>query len=158
MSLTGLFQNLESSQEFLELVGRLESARGVRKASVLEAAKPFLLASLYEKLDGPMLVVGSRPDDARRLHGDLLTYLGESAPVHLFPEIEVLPFERLVADSATNNQRLLTLESLAGWQSDDPPFLIVASVASLVRKTMSPQVFHDARHSLAVGQRIRLRE
>ena len=60
-----------------------------------------------------MLVVTPRPDDARRLHDQLLTYLGEDQPIHLLPEPEVLPYERLAVDANTTNQRLTALAALA---------------------------------------------
>ena len=63
-----------------------------------------------------MLVITPRPDDARRLHDHLLTYLGEDCPVLLLPEPEVLPYERLAVDANTGNQRAVRLGQPGGRQ------------------------------------------
>ena len=76
-------------------------------------ARPAFIASLWRRQDGAVAVVSPRPDDARRLHSQLLDYLGETAPVYLLPEPEVLPFERLSVDANTGNERLQALNALA---------------------------------------------
>ena len=86
-------------------------------------------------------------------------YLGEDAPVRLFPEPDVMPFERLVADADANNQRLAALSELhqdIGAIEACP--IIVASVAALLQKTLHPESFRATRHTLEVGQEIRLGE
>ena len=126
-----------------------------------EAARPYLLASLWHHLKVPMLVVVPRPEDARRFHDQLLSYLGEG-PARLFPESDVLPYERLVADATTNNQRLQILAALgrarqapAGAEQETcPPPLVVASTSAALRRTLSPQVLDAAWHTLGVGEKV----
>ena len=70
-----------------------------------------------------------RAEDSRRLHDQLVTYAGESAPVYLLPEPEVLPFERLAVDARTVNQRLVALSSLSSWeQGGSSAPLVIASI------------------------------
>lgn len=138
--------------------GRITARRG---------ARPVYLASLWISRRQPMLVLTPRPEDSRRLHDQLLTYLGEAAPVYLLPEPEVLPFERLAVDARTVNQRLTALSVLAAAAVDSgraadkqrPP-LVVASVAASLRLTLPPSVLAGgdgdaaAFTRLRVGQRI----
>ena len=156
MSLKGLFDALERNHAYRRLVDSLASDPRPQDTWVLEAAKPFLLAALWHGLAEPILAITARPEDARRLHGELVTYLGESESVYLLPEPEVLPFERLASDGATNHQRLLALSALEPTNDLSQPPLVVASVAAVLRKTMPPEVFHACRHTLKVGQRVRV--
>ena len=167
MSLKGLFELLHSQTAYKELVQSLGSGAMVRAVQAPEAARPFLLAALWDWLGVPVLVIVPRPEDARRFHDSLLSYLGEEAPVYLFPESDVLPFERLVADAATNNQRLLALSALQDAQQDqqapsentgalNQPPLVVASTAAALRMTLGPNAFLKARHTVRVGDKVRL--
>ena len=167
MSLTGLFELVHSQTAYVELMESLSSGRMVHRVQAPEAARPFLLAALWDRLGVPVLVILPRPEDARRFYESLLSYLGDEAAVHLFPEPDVLPFERLVADAATNNQRLLALSALmeAGESHQEPskdndarprPPLVVTSTAAAVRRTLEPGTFLKARHAVHVGDKVRL--
>ena len=143
-------------------------------------ARPAFIASLWRRQAGPLVVLSPRPDDARRLHSQLLDYLGETAPAYLLPEPEVLPFERLSVDANTGNERLQALNALAAArQSPDaepplsgerrgadaaaePPPLVVASIGSALRFIPPPELL-AGRHPaltgngvLQVGDRVRI--
>ena len=165
MSLKGLFELIRDRPAYRRLVDSIESGQMVQQMEAPEAARPYLLAALWHHLKVPMLVVVPRPEDARRFHDQLLSYLGE-ASVRLFPESDVLPFERLVADATTNNQRLQILAALgqardataAREQQNDPPPLVVASTSAALRRTLSPQVLDAAGHTLETGAKVVLAE
>ena len=114
MGLTGLFELIHEHSSYKRVLEDISSRRQAVQIEASEAARPFLVAALWHHLAVPVLVILPRPEEARRFHDSLLSYLGEEAPVHLFPEPDVLPFERLVADAATNNQRMLALAALIG--------------------------------------------
>ena len=103
--------------------------------------QPVYLAAVWHHTQRPMVVITPRLDDARRLHDQLLAYLGDDARVLLLPEPEVLPFERLAVDSRTGHQRLSALAALADAArhpgAATPP-LVVASVSAALRLTLSP--------------------
>ena len=166
MSLNGILDLAGSDPAIRHLLEGARSSGMVHKVSALDAARPFLVATLWHHLRVPMLIIVPRPEDARRLHDDLTSYLGEDDHVHLFPEPDVLPFERLVADAATNNQRMQALaainhnpvpgsRSVAG--TGRPP-LVVASTAAALRKTISPEVMTSETRTLAAGEKVRLGE
>ncbi len=137
------------------------------EATVRQGARAAYIAAVWEFHRVPTLVITPRPEDARRLHDQILTYLGEDGPVHLLPEPEVLPFERLAVDANTGNQRLASLASLAcayrpGDREEYPAPLVVASVSAALRGTLPMKVMAgrdtgDAEsNTWSVGQRIRL--
>ena len=145
-------------------------------------ARPAFIASLWRRQAGPLVVLTPRPDDARRLHSQLLDYLGETAPAYLLPEPEVLPFERLSVDANTGNERLQALHALAAarhWPPDaepplsgerrgadaagtEPPPLVVASIGSALRFIPPPELLAGRHPALAgdgvlrVGDRVRI--
>ena len=165
MSLNGLIPLLSSDFPLWENQPGSSNNGEIPSFAARRGVRPLYVASLWRRAERPVLVITPRADDSRRLHDQLLTYCGESAPAYLLPEPEVLPFERLAVDSRTVNQRLVALSALAGWErgSDSPP-LVVASVAAALRFTLSPAVFEtcdrgpDASGQVRAGQRIRSTE
>ena len=144
----------------------MRSGQAVQQVVALDAARPLLISALRHQLSVPILVIVPRPEDARKLQDYLLSYLGEDAPVHLVPEPDVLPFERLVADAATNNQRMLALHALGEWRAAASPGadgagrppLVVASVSASLKRTLSAEGLAAATHTIQRGQKVRLGE
>ena len=157
MSLTGLFDLLEPLVAYKGLLEALRQGNSPQEIGLKEGAKPLLLASLWHHLKVPMLAITPRPDDARRLHDQLLSYIGDDSPTLLLPELDVLAFERLVADDATNNQRLQALWALTTTNKNTLPPLVVASVTAALHKTLSPQTMKESSSSIGIGERVNLR-
>ena len=154
MSLNGILDLLEYHPEFSRSVESVEN-HGAETATVRQGARPAFIAALARRRKGPLLVIAPRPEDARRLHDHLLSWLGDDAPVHLLPEPEVLPFERLAVDANTGNQRLAALSALAchSWERDDAKTqrrndvrdmcygpVVVASIGSALLFTAPPEL------------------
>ena len=170
MSLTGILKLLEKHPEFRQGLDQAMSAES-GTATVLQGARPAFIASLSRNRQEPLLVIAPRPEDARRLHDQLLSWMGEDAPVHLLPEPEVLPFERLAVDANTSNQRLAALGTLArarefGKEDGDTgecgSLIVVCSVGSALLYTAPPELMagrlpsSDSSCVWKVGDRVRL--
>ena len=161
MGLEGLFGLLEGHPAYVEMARRLASGAAAGSLEAPDPAKPYLLASLWRRLDVPMLVVVPRPEDARRLHDQMLSYLEDGSQVYLYPEPEVLPFERLMVDAGTNNQRMMALAALCDARTSTPGKgspLVVVSAGAALRKTLAPAAVEDTRHALHPGDRVQLGE
>src|SRR5919106_6177039 len=166
MSLKGILNIVGSHPEFRRHLREIDTTGRPAPIAVRQGARPAYLAALWSAQQVPVLVLTPRPADARRFHDQLLTYLGEDAPVHLLPEAEVLPFERLAVDTRTSNQRLSTLDALASCVVTDRPEkpgqspLVISSVAAALRWTLSPLLMRPLGSSpgsydvLKVGQRV----
>ena len=141
MSLLGIISRLTSDLPQLKELGNSASNAQEPRFAARRGARPVYLASLWSQRQVPMLVLTPRPEDSRTLHDQLLTYLGDSAPVYLLPEPEVLPFERLAVDARTVNQRLVALAALAtAGEAGQALPLVVASVSAALRLTLPPDV------------------
>ncbi|MBI4298552.1 MAG: transcription-repair coupling factor [Chloroflexi bacterium] len=150
-----LFQLLESLPQYRSVCQSLEGYKRAN-AQLSKEATPFVVGALWKKLGVPVLILVPRPEEARRLHDQLLTWCGEDNLFH-FPETETLPFERLISDAATVHQRIRTLASLSKVAEDpDRAPLIIASVSAVSQKTVEKETFLSACHQLKKGQRIDL--
>ena len=149
MSLAGVLELLDHHPDYRRTVE--QSASGESPSVLIrQGARATFIASLARRARGPLLVITPRPEDARRLHDQLLSWLGDDAPVHLLPEPEVLPFERLAVDGNTSNQRLAALAALAsaryfGRSPDEDdgeciPPVVVCSIGSALLYTAPPGV------------------
>ncbi|MBN1177007.1 MAG: transcription-repair coupling factor, partial [Dehalococcoidales bacterium] len=117
----------------------------------LDAARPYLAAALYQNLRMPVLLVTSRPENARKLH-EQLTGWCRPGLVRLFPEPDVLPYERLAPDTSTEIERIQVLSALTDEDIDSP--LIVASAASLISRTTPYRDFVFACFTVKLGMDI----
>ena len=156
MAFEGLLDMMREQPAYESLLERLRSEDGQDALEIAPSpgARPYLIAALARHLARSMLVIVPGPEDARRMHDQILSYLGNDAPVHLMPEPEALPYERLLPDAATSNDRLRVLSALVSGGN----VLLVASVASVLRVVPDPQAFGQLRHSLHVGQEASLDE
>jgi transcription-repair coupling factor (superfamily II helicase) len=124
MNLSCLLSLLKDVPAYRQLTGELSTAKGEPKAIILDAAKPYLIASLYEEFNLPFLVMTSQPETARKLYEQLRVWCSPSAELHRLPEPDFLPYEspQLAAVSYQTVERLRTLTTLALYQpSHFPP-------------------------------------
>ena len=147
MALTGLLSLVGSNPRMQRHLRNVRVDRAQATLTVQPDHQPVYIGAVWHLQQRPMVVLTPRLEDARRLHDQLLSYLGEEAPVLLLPEPEVLSFERLAVDARTVNQRLSALAALALHNDGDtgPPPLVVASVASALRLTLAPEIL-TGRH------------
>ena len=164
MALTGLLELIKGHPEFERHIEEVNSGSLTTSIAFRTGTKPAYLAALWLKLQRPIFVLTPRPEESRRIYDELITYLGgEDEFIYLLPEPEVLPFERLAVDVRTSNQRLVTLSAMAKCNFAEPnksvslPPLVVASIGSALRLTLSPEtIFHEVslEKQLQVGSRI----
>jgi transcription-repair coupling factor (superfamily II helicase) len=143
MALTGLLSLVGAQAWMRGHLRNLERPEARATLTIDSDHQAVYVGALWHLQQRPVIVINPRLEDARRLHDQLLAYLGDEAPVWLLPEPEVLPFERLAVDARTGNQRLSALAGLASYRernNDAPPPVVVASVASALRLTLPPEL------------------
>ncbi len=150
LSLLGLLEIAGEMPGYHAIEQALVKQGAPASATVLDGAKPFLLAALWRRSRRAMLIVTARPEAARQLHEQLLGYLGETAPVLLLPEPDAFHYERLASERVTIHQRLRAFSALAGSTSEGPP-LVVASAYAVAVKTLSPALLRSATQRVKRG-------
>ena len=155
MALTGLLSLVGAQPWLRQHLRNIETPSARATLAVDTEYQPLYVGALWQLQRRPVIVLTPRLEEARRLHDQLLTYLGENAPVWLLPEPEVLPFERLAVDARTGNQRLSALAALASAaQPNVEPPLVIASVAAALRLTLPPHLALGQHPTTPTGHRL----
>ncbi|MFC2056029.1 transcription-repair coupling factor, partial [Chloroflexota bacterium] len=158
MDFTKLLYLIEEMPAYLQLVDELEQENDRVRAVLLDAAKPYLIASLHQRLSIPMLLVTAQPENSKKLYEQLLSWC-PSMEAKLLPEPEALPYERIASGTSTELERLQALSALANITGDDntstiSPPLIVASASAFMQKVTPYGDFTSAGHSISLGMKI----
>ena len=143
-----LINIIQDTPAYHQLVNELKQRIGDIGTIVMEAAKPYLISALQGSLQLPVLVITSQPENCKKLHEQISTWLGYSN-VKIFVEPDALPYERIASDVSTELERVNILSTLADFPSERPgvsPPLIVASVPALVSKTPLYSDFMSTKH------------
>ena len=114
-----------------ERVRALLDARSV--ATVPDAARPYVLASLVRHLGRPLLAVAGRAEEAEQLARDVQAFLGGDGS-EVFPGWEVLPGEPLSPSVETMGRRLQVLSRLTSGDA----FVIVATAQGVTQLVAPP--------------------
>lgn len=151
MNLNALLPIVRSSLPFSRMSSRIRGENG--PISAIDATKPPLLAALHEEASLPILVVARNIRRAKQLCEEIGFWVPSGTPVFLFPELDVLPYERLTPDAAIVQQRLRSLAALRGWTAmhSIPPPIVVASAHAIAQPTIPPDQFGSACRSLRPG-------
>jgi transcription-repair coupling factor (superfamily II helicase) len=153
MDLSCLLSLLKEMPAYRQLVGELSTVEGEHKTTILDAAKSYLIAALYEELDLPFMVVTGQPESARKIHEQLRAWCSPSAELYRLPELDFLPYEssQLSAVSYQMMERLSALATLAFYEESGKPPLIVTSALAIMSKTIPQRDFVAVCHILKRG-------
>ncbi len=150
MKLSGLLREIEAAPGFRELRDRLSPQHGHIVAGLGDNAKPAALAALLRGETPPVIIVTARPARARTLAEELPAWLGDPARVFLFPERDVLPYERLATDPVTVRDRIAALRAV----DERRPVVVVASALALAQRTLSRQDLREAFVAVRTGDKL----
>jgi transcription-repair coupling factor (superfamily II helicase) len=126
---------------------------GIRDALVLDAAKPYLIAAVCQKLQRPALLITAQPENAKKLFEQIAVW-SRSNDLMLFSEPETLPYQRIITDFSVEQDRLQVLAALNSTGPKKRPPLVIASVPALLNKTASHSVFAAVCHTINTGSTI----
>jgi len=99
---------------YQELTGQLLNSKTTPKVIVLNAARAYLIASLYGDLNLPLMVITTQPENAKKLYEELQLWCQPSTNLCNFPESEFSPYEYSALYSRTaSRERLTTLSTLS---------------------------------------------
>ena len=151
--LHSLSKILEETPGFVSLAERItQQSRTPIRLPV--GAKPLFIASLWKRLNRPILVVTTNGNESEKLSEQISKYLENDSYISIFPETNLTPYDRLWADNSTSNDRLKVLTSLIDTGPKFPS-LIVTSVEGLTFKTISKTLLTKCSMQLDKGAEIR---
>jgi len=158
MDFIKLLDIIEEMPAYHQMAAELEQKRGSTRASVLDAAKPYLIASLHRRFPAPILLITAQPENSKKLYEQLLSWC-PSMNIFFFPEPDDLPYERVTSDTSTELEKLQVLSSLAGVTGEEDtlasePPLIVSSAAALMQKVPPFNDFTAAVQTINAGQEV----
>src|SRR6202051_1220347 len=123
--LKGLLALLTQRPEFRRLAQQIHKAEGLPALTVItETSRPFVVAALSVALKEPLLLVVA--DEAQALQVvDTLKAMAQSADDIVFmPDRDALPYERLISDHETTQQRM---NALLRMIDGEQPTIVVCS-------------------------------
>jgi transcription-repair coupling factor (superfamily II helicase) len=154
VTLKGLLALLAQRPEFRRLVKSLQEATGVPALTgITEAARPYVIAALAKALQQPLLVVATDETGASQLTDTLKMLAEEPADVLFLPDRDALPYERLMSDTQTTQQRMNALIALTERERNA---VVICSARVLTQPVIPPQELSAALYELKVGEEVDL--
>src|SRR5262245_51969765 len=112
MDLSALLPALDQTVTLDRLRSRMSEARALT-VGVADGAKAAVLAALTSHAATPTLIIAPKSHHADALADELRAWLGDehAARIHVFPERDALPYERLDPDPDDITARLAVLDA-----------------------------------------------
>ena len=141
-------KNTEDIEPFLNLLRKIN--QGTKKVDVgglTGAARPFLTASLFARLEQTLLVVCPEEKEAAAFAHDLALLLGEEA-VFYYPSLDFLTIDMFALQK---EEELARLEALTRLQTNTRT-IVVTSVIALIQKVMPFAQFNHYLQIISIGE------
>lgn len=150
-NLCKLIDLIDEMPAFIELTNKLEKNTDKEsRVLILDAAKPYFIAALAKRIQVPLLVITSQPENAKKLYEQVSLWHGLHE-LYLFPEADTLPFQRSITDISIEQERLQVLFSLANQENVASQPVIICSAPALIQKTIPKKDFISSCHCLETG-------
>jgi len=101
LNLSKLLNLVSGLPAFNSLAAELRTSNAAAKADIIDSARPYLIAALYQTLKRPTVVVTAHAEESRKLYDQLNIWL-QPDDIKLMPEADALPYERIVTDYLLN--------------------------------------------------------
>ncbi|MBL8079382.1 MAG: transcription-repair coupling factor [Anaerolineales bacterium] len=152
-----LLESIHSLPDYQQLLTELNAGKTLSGLGLPRSARLPVLAALHANFNRPILLVTDRADHALSLFDELGFWLKSSR--FLFAEPNPLFYEEAAWGVSTRRSRLQTLTALAAYhlpfaQTPQTPPVIIASVRSLMTRTLPRRDYLKACKKLSVNQSI----
>ncbi len=154
MTLQGLLTVLAQRPEYRRLIEKLQKSEGVPALTgITEAARPYIIATLASTLKQPLLVVVKDENEATQVADTLKTLTSSPSDVLSLPDRDALPYERLIGDAVTTQQRM---QALIAMVERERTVTVVTSARALTQPVIPPQELAATLLRIQIGQEIDL--
>jgi transcription-repair coupling factor (superfamily II helicase) len=154
VQLHGLLALLTQRPELRRLVKQIQQAGALPVITgVTEAARPYVIAALAATLKQPLLLVVADEAQAEQVTDTLKALARQPEEVFFLPDRDALPFERLMSDAETTQQRLNALIRLTEHHDQT---IVVCSARALTQPVIPPQELTASLYEMEPGQEVDL--
>lgn len=155
MNMQQLLEQLRQLSPYQQLLSELTARKPIIGLGLPRASRLPILASLHSDVNQPLLLITDRADHALSMFDELGFWV--KSPRFLFAEPNPLFYEEAAWGVTTRRERLQTLTVLSTYhlpftKKPETPPIIVASVRSLMTRTLPRRDFLKACKKLTVGQ------
>ncbi|HDP70212.1 MAG TPA: transcription-repair coupling factor [Actinobacteria bacterium] len=127
MSLELLFPAIKRDDNFKKVLGEIREDNKIN-VFINSSLRPFLVASIYDELSIPMLVVVSELEEGEKFVGELSSFLSYGK-AEIFPDLEVLSHERMSSSKEVSTRRIEIISQLIKRK----PMIVVVTIQTLMR-------------------------
>ncbi|MBV9228571.1 MAG: hypothetical protein JOZ18_04590, partial [Chloroflexi bacterium] len=154
MTLQGLLALLTQRPEYRRLIEQLRKAEGLPALTgVTEAARPYVAAALAITLKQPLLLVGNDETEANQMAEAVKAFVPNPSDVFSLPDRDALPYERLIGDALTTQQRM---QALIAMVERERTTIVTCSARALTQLVIPPQELSASLFRLEPGQEVDL--
>ncbi len=154
VTLQGLLALLAQRPEYRRLIEQLRKAEGVPALTgITEAARPYVVATLAQTLKQPLLIVVPDEVQAGQMVETLKVFLSNPSDIFCLPDRDALPYERLMGDAQTTQQRM---QALVAMVERERTTIVVCSARALTQFVIPPQELSASLYTLEPGQEVDL--
>ncbi len=146
-----LLKLISEMPEYRHLLEDIRERQAVNGITILNAAKSYLIAALYNELKIPVVVITAQPDSASRLKDQLIAWCGSDDNIELFPEPDTLPYQRVASDNFNEAGKIQLLSGLLKCKNENAPPLVIMSAQALMQKVTSLADFSASYHTVKPG-------
>jgi len=152
-----ILDKIRSLPQYQKLLNDLQSAREQPGLGLPRSTRLPMLASLHQDLNLPILLITDRANHALSLFDEMGFWV--KSPRYHFAEPNPLFYEQAAWGVATRRERLQTLIALSEYhlpfaQTPEVPPILVASMRSLMTRTLPRRDFLKACKKLSINQTI----
>ncbi len=157
MNMLSILSSIRSLPPYKHLLTQIKSGKQIAGLGLPRAARLPVLAALLEDLNQPILFITDRADHSLSLFDELGFWV--KSPRYHFAEPNPLFYEQAAWGVTTRRDRLQALTALSNYhlpftQKPETPPVFIASVRSLMTRTMPRRDFLKACKKLSVNQTI----
>jgi transcription-repair coupling factor (superfamily II helicase) len=154
VTLQGLLTLLTQRPEIRVLIDQLRQGTQLPALTgIAEPARPFVIAALAAMFKQSLMVVVQDEAQANLLVEGVQAFAEHPADVLYFPDRDALPYERLISDALTTQQRMQALIALAQGKDN---VIVIGSARTLTQLVIPPQELAAALYVLQPGQEVDL--
>jgi transcription-repair coupling factor (superfamily II helicase) len=151
LNIQGLLEFIKEMPEYHQLLDDI--AQGHARVKVIEEAKPYLLAAIFQHLQKPILVLTAQPETSRKFTEQISTWLGFHSARQM-PEPDGLPYQRVNPDITSELDKIQILSALVHYKAGSDIPIVLASAPALMQKLPSASLFRQADINLTLRMSI----